>query len=243
MKTTSTCLARFTRAALPAAPLALVALPSAKAQIIYTNPADITIDSTGSIVLFIGTGLTTDTAIFVGPGNERRLHGYSFYIAFADRAHQGSNAPYVWTPSYQPTFKRVVSDAILGDGNARAALLTAGALISPSLGPGLTFANTSNYTYLNRNNITGSSWTAGTTGYLGLELNSGANFGWIQVSYNADKTLTVYDFAYEASGGGIAAGATGVNAVPEPAATAAIASLLAGSAALHAKRRRRTQAA
>ena len=235
----SSRLSRLARTALPAAPLALAAVPSANAAIIYTNPADITINSTGSIVFYIGTGALTDTAIFVGPGDGRRLPGYSFYMGFSDSNSQGSNAPYVWTPTYST--KRVVADTILPDGNARAALLTAGALISPSLGPGLSFATSSDYTFLNRNNITGSSWTPGTTGYLGLELNSGANFGWVQISYNADKTLTVYDFAYESSGGSILAGA-GAAAVPEPTTTAALAGLLAGSAALYRRRQQKKAA-
>ena len=238
----SSRLSRLASTALPAAPLALAAVHSANAAIIYTNPADITINSTGSIVFYIGTGVLTDTAIFVGPGDARRLPGYSFYMGFWDRNSQGSDAPYVWTPTYQRTFKRVVADAILPEGNARAALLTPGAMISPSLGPGLSFATSSDYTFLNRNDITGSSWTPGTTGYLGLELNSGANFGWVQISYNADKTLTVYDFAYESSGGSILAGA-GAAAVPEPTTTAALAGLLAGSAALFAKRRQQKMAA
>lgn len=236
MPTTSSRLSRIARKTLPAAPLALAAVPSAHAVIIYTNPTDITIDSTGSVVLYIGTGASTDTAIFAGPGSPRRLPGYSLYMGFWDTNHQGSNAPYVWTPTYQTAFKRVVSDAILPDGNDRAALLTAGALISARLGPGQTFAPTSDYTFLNRNDITGSGWTPGTTGYLGLELNSGANFGWIQVSYNADKTLTVYDFAYETSGGAIVAGDTG-EGIPEPATNAIMAGLLAGTVALFAKSR------
>lgn len=233
----SSRLSRFARTTIPAAPFALAVVPSAHAAIIYTNPADITINSTGSVVFYIGTGVLTDTAIFVGPFDARRLPGYSFYMGF-----RGSDAPYVWTPTYQPTFKRVVADAILPDRNARAALLTAGAMISPSLGPGLSFATSSDYTFLNANYITGSSWTPGTTGYLGLELNSGANFGWVQISYNADKTLTVYDFAYESSGGSILAGA-GAAAVPEPTTTAALAGLLAGSTALFAKRRQQKKAA
>ena len=100
MKTPSSRITRLTRAVLPAAPLTLVALPAAKAQIIYTDPTPITIDSTGSVVLYIGTGASTDTDFFVGPVNPRRTPGYTMYLAFWNQGVQGSNAPYVWPPTY-----------------------------------------------------------------------------------------------------------------------------------------------
>jgi hypothetical protein len=82
----------------------------------------------------------------------------------------------------------------------------------------------------------------GTHGYLGLEFNAGPGnrFGWAEVSYNANQSVTLYSFAYDDTGGSINAGQ--IAAVPEPAATGAIAAVLAGSVAAFDVRRRRKAA-
>jgi hypothetical protein len=85
------------------------------------------------------------------------------------------------------------------------------------------------------------SWVYGTRGYLGVQFTAGTDGlvnGWIDVLYG--PYLTVYGFAYETSGGPIAAGAT---AIPEPATTTAATGLLAAGAVLWLKRRRPTKAA
>ncbi len=81
-------------------------------------------------------------------------------------------------------------------------------------------------------------WNPGDRGYLGLEFtptgNTAPNFGWAEVSHNADQSVTLYNFAYEDTGGAIAAGA-----VPKPSTLAEAAVL--GAAGLLAWRRRRSQ--
>ncbi len=73
-------------------------------------------------------------------------------------------------------------------------------------------------------------------GYLGLQL--GSHYGWAQVSYTSTpsgNSLTLHDFAYEDTANTpIQAGA-----IPEPSTYAALTGLLAGSAALYARRRKR----
>jgi hypothetical protein len=81
-------------------------------------------------------------------------------------------------------------------------------------------------------------WAAGTTGYLGVQFNAGSGlvYGWIQASYNVDFSFTVYDFAYESSPGAtILAGATG--AIPEPSTYATFAGVAALGLAMVRRRR------
>lgn len=100
----------------------------------------------------------------------------------------------------------------------------------------------------------------GTTGFVGIRLGSG-NYGWIRLRLddlglnqpfstllsgsplgngaNYIDKLTVIDWAYETSGGAIAAGAT-PSAVPEPSSLALLA---AGAAGLAAFRRRKVERA
>jgi hypothetical protein len=101
----------------------------------------------------------------------------------------------------------------------------------------LSFFQTS---YLNQTLNTGYWQPDGSKAYAGLEFvtNPGGGqtvqFGWVELSYNVDQTVTLYGFAYDNSGAAIAAGA-----VPEPAEDAALGALLAGCAAAYAARRRR----
>jgi hypothetical protein len=92
---------------------------------------------------------------------------------------------------------------------------------------------TTNYKPFRTNGTSGTPWTPGTTGFIGVKFdtNSTPLFGWVQISYNLDQSVTVHDFAYESSGAPIAL-------VPEPSNNAVLAGLLAGSAALWRKRRK-----
>lgn len=106
----------------------------------------------------------------------------------------------------------------------------------------------------------GGAFANGTTGFVGIRLGSG-NYGWIRLRLddlglnqpfstllsgsplgngaNYIDKLTVIDWAYETSGGAIAAGATS-SAVPEPSSLALLA---AGAAGLAAFRRRKVERA
>lgn len=72
-------------------------------------------------------------------------------------------------------------------------------------------------------------WSVGTRGYLGVRWfeNEDVYFGWVEIEYPSRTELTLHDFAYETSGGAIAAGA-----IPEPTTLTLIATILAGSAFL-----------
>ncbi len=88
------------------------------------------------------------------------------------------------------------------------------------------------------NGTTSSNWQAdGQRYYLGVRLDDGEDYfyGWIDMSIGSDGTLRIYELAYEDQAGvGIYAGV-----VPEPAATTALAGLMAGSIAAYGARRRR----
>jgi hypothetical protein len=83
---------------------------------------------------------------------------------------------------------------------------------------------------------------AGTRGYAGLRIPSGPGFqyGWADISYNADLSVTLHGFAVETTvDQTIQAGA-----VPEPAESAFAAAMAAGSlAAFQARRRIRARRA
>jgi hypothetical protein len=94
-------------------------------------------------------------------------------------------------------------------------------------------------------------WAAGSGGvptYIGLALSNGSgdyNYGWADVSYNTSGTLTFSEFAFNtALDQPIAAGDTGLSAVPEPANTVLlIAAGAAGFALYRARKARSSQAA
>jgi hypothetical protein len=83
----------------------------------------------------------------------------------------------------------------------------------------------------------GGFWSQGDRGYVGLGLvvSDQKYYGWADVSYNADSSLTLYGFAYE----NVANTTIQAGAVPEPADAALVGALVAGSAAAFAARRKR----
>jgi len=88
--------------------------------------------------------------------------------------------------------------------------------------------------------IDDSNWAPGTTGYVGLRVGAGGGdyrYGWAQISYNSDRSITLYDLAYEQSlNTAIQAGA---GAIPEPSTYAVLAGIVAAGAAFYARRRDR----
>lgn len=232
MKVPASRLSRLARTALPAAPLALAVVPSADATIIGTDAGDLTFSFTDAKFLWVdmGTG-GMPGAVALGPQDHTNptITSPSFYLWFR---YSGGRPEWVSNDfAFPPGPHRVfdgVNNSVAVSGNY-VALLPFGTTIDSSL------SLTSNYKPFRTNGTNGSPWVAGTTGYIGVEFNTNTTplFGWVNISYNADQSITVHNFAYESSGGAIAAG------VPEPAAAAAIAGLLAGSAALFAKRRKR----
>jgi|GEM_PF-3121639 len=79
-------------------------------------------------------------------------------------------------------------------------------------------------------------WSAGSTGYIGLRLDG--NPGWARVSFDADNSLTLHDFAYADGGEQLA---TGQTAIPEPSTIATVLGLLAGGFVACIRLRRRSK--
>ena len=222
------------KAAIPAAPLLYGALPHAHAQVVYTPDQNLTISSTTDAIYFdldhSGAGPYASTTGF---------HDNDFFLCFGQPA--------------QLTSKTVAKPQIRGGSNASGIGYIANAAgsnfvanlsLNSSVASAIALSTTTSTGNLNKpvvvsNADTGArqndaNWAPGTTGYVGLELGSG--YGWVQVTYGFDQSLTLHDFAYN-PGGDIAIGQTA--AVPEPATYAAIAGLLAGSAALYRRRQQK----
>ena len=215
MKSTVT---RFTAKALPLAPLALSALPSAQAiqppptGIVYTDPADL-----------------TGTSVYIDMGNPLVAPG------------TGSDSTYLPGFDFALTNFGFKSFINIASGNAVAGSTNYANnySIGYTVDSGLSF-KTSFGGSDSLHNITNTA-----DNYLAVSFqdgNSATHYGWIRVSAdNIIGSVTVYDFAYNATpGGSILTGQT--SAIPEPSAAAALAGLLAGSAALF-RRRQQKQAA
>jgi hypothetical protein len=232
MKQTAFRLSRLARTALPSAPLALAAIPSAHAAIIYTDAGDVTFSFSDSKFLWVDMG-TAGSPGAAALGAQDHYHptitSPSFYLWFR---YSGNRPEWVsndaaFTPGPGRVFDGV-NNSVAINGNY-VALLNVGDVVSGSL------SLTSNYRPFRTTGTNGSPWaTPETTGYIGVEFNTNTTplFGWVQISYNANQSITVHDFAYESSGGAI-------TIIPESSTFAALAGLLAGSAALYAKRRKR----
>jgi hypothetical protein len=206
------------RKLLLAAPLAAAgaALPAAKGDIIYApfnGGANITINTSQVVFFDVGNGVANATS------SSGANYDFGLYFASGNAA--------------QPRIVKSSGDGIAYTGTffAYAQKFSSG---SPIDGSSFTTA-----AYLSKNG--GGPWAAdGTVGYLGVQV-QGSDFGWIEVSYNTDSTLTLISAAYDNTGAPIAAGAT---SVPEPAESAALAAVLAGSlAAFRARQRRKAQKA
>jgi len=222
-------MSRFDRLALrivlPALAVALAA-PAAEAQIVYTNAANITTPSAASYLVFeLGSN-----------GNPGSASTTFFSAAQFALSFDGS----LDTPQLGI---RAANSAYFNPGSPWLENFSLNTAISPGL-DWYVFAfdfsifinnNTSAYNSYVASNY----WVAGTTGYVGLRIGAGGSdyrYGWAQISYNNDRSLSLHDFAYEQSiNTAINAGA---GAIPEPSTYAALAGLLAGGAAFYAKRRK-----
>ena len=237
MKTTAPSrLARLTRSALPAAPLVLVSIPAAKAQIVYTS-ANITMAAGDHEFIYVdmGTGGAQGAAVLCPPAWQAPytipISSPSFYLFFRD---WNPGKP-EWASNSNVNFDGDNQVSQTGQGST-ITKLNYGATIDGSLTLG------GNYAAFAGTYSVNTPWTPGTTGYIGVlfDTNITPLYGWAQISYNADQTLTLLGFAYNATpGAAILAGTL----IPEPSTTAALAGLLAGSAALFRRRSRLQTAA
>ncbi len=196
---------------------ALAAAPASHATIVYTNPPDLTASSPNNIFFDLGANGGT------GSSSLSSFPAADFYLKF-----------YYNTQPLVPMLRFAVNGNLLAASGGFVTNFPYGTSINSSL------FSTQNYIALNNAGANNAHWPAnGSPGYVGLEFNGGSGpvFGWAQVSYNSNHSLTLYDFAYQSDGSPILAGQTA--AVPEPAESAAFAALLAGSAAAFAARRRR----
>lgn len=214
MNTTKT-IARLTKSALPAAPLVVGAVSTASAAVVYTDVPDLTV--------------SVGQAIFVDFG----ANGATGSVSTSNFA----GADFVFRHAYSiADIPKIYFDGASSGGSTD--LVNNGLAIN--LAPGTVLPGSNYFSHfqsaLNNRGNNDANWAAGTTGYLGFRINigSGTGYGWAQVSYNLDNSLTIRDFAYESSGGSISVPAA---AIPEPASATALAALLAGSAALLKRRR------
>lgn len=183
---------------------------SAQAAIVYTDISDLTV-SAGSTIFFSLTGQAADTT---GAVVEQ------FQLSFRYGMPQ--------KPRLQGVANSGAFAGYNGPGYFFASRLTDGTPINS----GLTFSSDGQL-----DNFGTGQWDPGTRGNIGLRFDSGGvKYGWADVSYNVGNSITLYDFAYEDSGGQILA------AAPEPAATGALAAVFAGSLAAFEIRRRRKAA-
>ncbi len=217
---------RSTTIALPAATLgALAGAASASASIVYSGVlTNITAPRIGSLYFdqSIFFDLDQSSGTLTGSGS---FTGADFRLAF--------KSGYSSKPTILATNTNSQSVGTVSNGTFPYSIsFAAGATIGqPS---GVWAQDTS----INHNGGNNSAWASGTTGYLGLRINDGVgnpSYGWAQITYGADNTLNLHGFAYETDKGTpIQAGA-----IPEPSTYAALTGLLAGSAVLYSRRRKR----
>jgi hypothetical protein len=202
------------RLLLPTVPLAIASVPTAQAAIVYVDIADTQISGTASLYLSLTNGTVSPT---YSPAAQARLT-FSGNIATQPLA-QG----YITTGNY----------GYVSTSASYATKFTASQNIAPTFGYSF-------QTVLLANGANGNWTNDDSQGYLGFTFDSDLSTGgssyhtaWVRVSYNTDRSLTIYDFAYETTPNtAIIAGA-----IPEPSTYAALAGLLAGSAALYRRRK------
>ena len=79
-------------------------------------------------------------------------------------------------------------------------------------------------------------WTPGSTGYVGLRLDG--NLGWARVTLDAERSVTLHDFAFADAGERIV---TGQTAIPEASTTALLLGLSAGGLVVVRRLRQRSK--
>ena len=205
----------------PALPLgslaaALGASQSASAAIVYFNPGTVTAAPGDSVYVDITGGISSNSTI---PEFNFQLTDYV------------SKPPFGFPKPAKPeVFSNSGSDLTVLNGSY-VAKLSSGAEITSGFSGGQD-------AYMASDSL--GPWASPNdgTGYVGFSIEPASTvlYGWMQVDYDSTSgNLSVIDWAYDDSGASIRAGET---SVPEPAEAALLASLLAGSAVLFARRRR-----
>lgn len=191
--------------------------PSARAAIVYNDPADISIPNNIDGIYFnVITGVSGSTGATVtgwdiNPYNNGA--GLTFYGAATPSGVLASG-----TPGTTATAQR----------------LTEGTPI------------TSAASFYNQFQTVGTAFQSGGLGYLGLRfINEGTgvlNYGWLEISATSATGFPAFitRYAYENTGASINAGQT---AVPEPTTTVALGAMAAGALGLRSWRRRKSAAA
>lgn len=161
--------------------LSAFAVSSAKTQIVYINPPDLTINpiSNPKIYWDFGTG--------GGSGSS----SLSSFCATDLQIKFLFSVPTMYGAAPQLHCFPVSGQFAMNSGYI--AKIALGAMIDGSL----SFTSGTN-NLINSYGSNDANSSAGTTGYIGFLYNSG--YAWAQVRYNADQSLTLYDFAYESSG-------------------------------------------
>lgn len=203
---------------LPALPIAFAAAASPAGAIIYTDFADLTIGSGDNFTNSIYFDLDqSDGAIFASL-TQNEVAGADFRLDFV---YSG------WATASKPRISALVTET--------------GSIAKPS--PGLdaraiSFGETINsetFEYSGTSPYLRNGFSTGA--YLGLRLTVGesAHYGWAQVTSTGNNgSITLHDFAFnEIADQGLQAGV-----IPEPSTSVALAGLLAGSAAVFARRRK-----
>lgn len=220
---------------LPAASLSALAATSASASIVYSGVLDLTLDQpTGAsspLYFDLDTGTASEAAV---AGSDFHFEIFSsgkptLTAQNAASTIRSTLAPL--TPPPNAIYKPVIAQ------------LPSGTLLS-NLAPGESWENSpingGGYEGIGFR-FGGSGWGVNSSGFAGLQING--NYGWARFTLAQDPanlesghSITLHDFAYASEGESITAGQT---AIPEPSTYAALTGLLAGSAALYARRRKR----
>ncbi len=204
--------------ALPTLPVALAAATPAMAQIVYTDFPDITANKAQSESIYFDLDRSGGGTTFAST-NLDDVPGRDFQLYFPNIE---ASKPYI--------INLVDGGAVSAKTGWFATNFAAGAVIEPpadaAFFEGLFPILTSPDPY-----------------FLGLRLTADESeyFGWARIT-SSESAVTLHDFAYNSTPGGeILAGAT-ASVIPEPSTYAAVAGLLAGSAALYARRRKANRA-
>jgi hypothetical protein len=212
-------LSSLARVAVPAS-AALIG-SNAEAAIIYTDVSATITGTTEILSLDMGDGLGGTGSI----SNTAAVTGADFSLSYSYSYPDASAT--LTKPVITGTSANILADITSW---SFAYQLSAGALVDA------TTTNAASAAIHDGNGWGTSHWVAGDSGYLGVTFQDNiaeTHYGWIDLTYGLDLSLTVNGFAYESiAGQGITAGP-----IPEPSTAGLITALLAGSATLYRRRR------
>ena len=164
--------------------------------------------------------------------NETITAGESLYVDFSAGTTSNSSGG---SDDIRLDFSSGESEkpAISSFGNYRSAY--AGSFVARyDAGDALNFTNTTSSVKFEYND-TGGPWAGGAIGYAAVQNLVTSKEIWLHIDYNdVNDTLTLLSFAYADASDNITAG----QQIPEPAQTAALMAVIAGSAAAFRRRRR-----